>query len=257
MNSVILQKTKVGLLENGKDSVRTALLHFLDRQIDNRGEYHHTKWVNVCAYHAAECISNLFLLENDPENNLIMLKDSEYRFPHLDQVLPILKGQQFRGVLSDSERMLLKMYGKLSENRHKFMHRIAPDNADMSVAAISILGTLRMLKNHKGILTADLLDTSPPVEADIASVIKTESARSYERYIAQVMKEEKLGNYFEHCPNCDLQTVHESECWACFEVFEMAFCKDCDESTIYMSWLPASGELAIGCKDCGANLPIS
>lgn len=36
MDEDILEKTKAGLLENGKDSVRTALLHFSDMQIFQR-----------------------------------------------------------------------------------------------------------------------------------------------------------------------------------------------------------------------------
>jgi len=257
MDEDILEKTKAGLLENGQDSVRTALLHFSDMQIDHRGEYHHTKWINVCAYHAAECISNLILLEHEPNSGLLEFEDDEFVFPHLDQVLSTLKGRRFSEVLSNSERMLCKMFGKLSKNRHKYMHRIAPVDADMSIAAVALLGILRLLKNHKGIETSDMLDASPPIESDMASVIKTKHARTYERYVTQFLKEEKISGYLEHCPNCDLHTVHNTSCWACFEEFETVYCEDCDESTNYLSWLPQSGEKSINCKNCGVKLPIS
>jgi len=255
MDSVV-EKTKQGLLENGRDSVRTALLHFSDMQIDNRGEYHHTKWVNVCAYHAAECISNLILLENDPANDLLKIKNGEYEFPHLDTVLGVLKSMRFKEVLTDSERKLCKLFGKLSNNRHRYMHRIAPDNADMSAAAVALLGILRVLKNRKGIKTSDLLDMSPPIENEIASAIKLSHARSYESYVALAMKEDGIRGYLEHCPNCDLHTVYDAECWACFEEFESAYCTRCDVSTIYLSWLPQSGESTINCQECNSALAI-
>lgn len=255
MDELVLERTKAGLLENGQDSLRSALLHFLDMVVDNRGEYHHTKWVNVCAHHAAECISNMILLEHDPKSSLLKFKDGEYIFPYLDEVIKPLKSNEYRHVLLDSERMLFKFFGRLSKNRNKYMHRIAPDNADMSSASLALLGMLHVLKNRKGIETSDLLDTSPPIERDIASAIRKSHAATYERYVLQVMKEENiLTDTLECCPYCDSRTLQDTKCWSCFEELDSVYCELCDESTNYMSWLPDSGEKPISCSICGKEI---
>jgi len=158
--------TAVGLLENGLDYIRHAMDHFSERNCGDGKSEHHDKWIVLSVHHAAECVCNALLIKVEPTCSLFRRGSGEW-YPSLSKSLKQLKSDSNRKNLNSAELQLLSLIEQLPDIRHKFMHRIAPKQVDLSVAAMCLIGILKHLESRYGTDTTDIVWQSPPIETDI------------------------------------------------------------------------------------------
>lgn len=95
--------------------------------------------------------------------------------------------------LTSAESHLLSLLGQLPDVRHKFMHRVAPDKIDVSIAAMCLIGILKHLEACYGTETSAIVWQSPPIETDIVASIRYQRLEEYGKFVESFLQEKYAG----------------------------------------------------------------
>jgi hypothetical protein len=244
-----------GLWANARDSLRHALDHFLDRDQSPTDRRHHEKWIVLSVHHAAECICNMRLIELDPQNSLLQ-RNGAIWFPSLARALDELQSLQNVNRLSPAERKLFVLMAGLSDIRHQFMHRIAPAEVDLSLAAMCMIGLLKYIERLRGISASDIVWLSSPIEASVVAAIRYARHQEYNNFVELFLHEKYGGRWLPSCPACTVRAVVGSICEACFAELGKIDCPQCHCKAYYVELdYAAWGTTQAECE-CGAILHI-
>jgi hypothetical protein len=239
-----------GLWANGRDSIRHALDHFSERDREGSNRPHHDKWIVLSVHHAAECVCNVRLLDLEPGCPLFSWKGRNW-FPSLSDTLKRLKNAQNLPRLSPAEQKLFLLLRQLPDIRHEFAHRIAPKEADVSVAAMCMIGLLKYIERLKGESASDIVWQSPPIEADVVAAIRYTRLEEYGSFVATFLEEKYPNQRLPECPSCGVQAVVWSTCEACFTELDHVQCSECGEDAYFMAWERSRGSVSVECQHCG------
>jgi hypothetical protein len=239
-----------GLWENGRDSITHALYHFGERERERSNTQHHDKWIVLSVHHAADCVCNMRLLGLEPSCPLFLRK-GEIRFPSLSDTIKRLQLPINAGRLSPAEHQLFFLLKKLSDIRHQFMHRTAPKELDVSIAAMCMIGILKYIERLKGQSASDIIWQSPPIEGDVVAAIRYTRLEEYSKFVALFLHEKYPNRSLPQCPSCAVQAVVSSTCEACFAEVNSITCSGCDEEIYFMAWERKNGDGVIECQHCG------
>jgi hypothetical protein len=203
--------------ENAQDSILHALEHFAELSAKTGDPDHHRKWIVLSVHHAAETFYNMLLMRFDPENASLKDKKGEDRYPSLNVTIRELLKPKNPARLTTAEALLLELLKQLIDSRNRIMHGIMPQNLDLSVAAMSILGLSRVAYRRKGVSVEDILQTSPPIQSDVVDAISYKKYDDYYRFVEAFLREEFPDEYFPECANCGASSIVHGRCEACFE----------------------------------------
>lgn len=245
-----------GLLKNGLDSIQHALEHFSNRSQEKEQTNHDDKWIVLSVYHAAECVCNALLLRVEPNCSLFYRGGAEW-YPSLTKSLERLKLDSNQQHLTPAERQLLLLISLLPDIRHKFMHRTAPKEVDVSVAAMCLIGILKHLEARYQIQTSDLVLQYPPIESDVVAAIRYKKIEEYGKFIELFLNEKYRGATLQQCPSCAAWSVMHFHCEACFEELEYIRCPNCDENVFFLPLDRVIGTETVECQFCGFKIDIS
>jgi hypothetical protein len=249
--SVDASNVAKGLWENGRDSITHALDHFSERGRTTSNRRHHDKWIVLSVHHAAECICNMRLLQLEPKCPLFSNKKGGIYFPSLSKTLEQLHVPQNMAQLSPAEQRLLSLLGQLLDIRHQFMHRIAPEQLDVSIAAMCMIGLLKYIERLKGETASDIIWQSPPIEGDVVAAIRYTRLEEYGQFVGLFLGEKYADRVLPNCPSCGVPAVTSSMCEACFEELDYVLCPENGEKAYYMSWERTRGNVQVECPHCG------
>jgi hypothetical protein len=240
-----------GLWLNGRDSILHALDHFSERDRKNANRWHHDKWIVLSVYQAAECICNVRFLQLDPDSPLFNNRGALY-FPSLWTTLKELRIPEKSDRLSAAEKQLFILLTELPDIRHQFMHRVAPAEIDVSIAAMCMMGLLKYIERLRGESASDIVWQSPPVEGDVVAAIRYTRLQEYGDFVALFLREKYGARWLPPCPACQVQAVVSAKCEACFTELEAVQCPECEEQAYYISLEYAvHGTAEVECQHCG------
>ncbi len=137
------------------------------------------------------------------------------------------------------EKRLLHLLKELPNVRNHLMHGILPDELDSSMAAICLLGLIRVVRNRFEDPTAKFKYDMPRIEADVFSVIPYTRMEEYGLFAEELLIEEFPGNSLCYCKNCGKQSILNGQCEICFEEMDSLECPKCGE----VDHLPSSGKI--------------
>ena len=243
---------KKALWKNSLDSIQHALDHFWKLRQDQEERCHHVKWAVLSVHHAAECFCYIRLLELAP-NEADFYPKGKPRPPGLHKALNNLKRRDPSLLMPLRERRLLKIFENLNEARDQIIHRTVPDDLEPSVAAISLLGLLRIAERQEGDGLDDIPWESPQAESDVFEAISYKRVEEYCRRAEEWVREEYPDALLYQCPLCLTESIVDgalpANCEVCFQ--EMWRCT-CPETGGYL-YLPRwwKRELDVNCPDCG------
>jgi hypothetical protein len=244
-----------GLWANARDSIKHALDHFSERDRPRADRRHHDKWIVLSVHHAAECICNMRLIDLEPNNPLFSNKGSIW-FPSLTKTLGELQHPRNAARLSPAERQLFVLMSGLPDIRHQLMHRIAPAEVDVSVAAMCMMGLLKYIERLKGESAADIVWQSPPIEGDVVAAIRYTRHQEYGDFVALFLREKYGNRWLPTCPACDVRAVVSAVCEACFTELGSVACIQCGSEAYYIELVRATkGSVRVQC-DCGETQTI-
>jgi len=127
-----------------------------------------------------------------------------------------------------------------------------PDELEISAAAMSLLGILRVAGKRLGEDSRNLVDQSPPIEADVFAAIRYQRIEEYCSFAEALIREEYPGRILDICPNCSTHSVVHSHCEVCFEDMRHVTCVGCGEDYPVPWWeLEVSPRPEISCPHCG------
>jgi hypothetical protein len=240
-----------GLWDNGRDSIAHALDHFRERDDKDSDRRHHDKQIVLSVHHAAECVCNMRLLDLEPACPLFSRR-GEVWFPSLWETIKQLLVPMNAVRLSPAERQLFLLLKELPDIRHQFMHRIAPKEVDVSIAAMCMIGILKYIKRLAGESASDIAEQSPPVEGHVVAAIRYTRLQEYNRFV-ELFLEEKYPDdvWLLQCPSCGVNAVIDSKCEACFEELSSITCSGCDEEIYFVAWQRNPGDGMVECQYCG------
>lgn len=204
--AAIATTTAHGLLENGLDSIRHAMHHFSERNREKGASRHDDKWIVLSVHHAAECVWNALLLGIEP-NCTLFRRGSSVWYPSLTKSLSRLQSEANRQNLAASEVLLLSLLDQLPDIRHKFMHRVAPEQVDVSIAAMCLIGILKHLEARYGTDAADIVWQCPPIETDIVASIRYQRLEEYGKFVESFLREKHEDIWLQQCPACAAWSV--------------------------------------------------
>lgn len=133
------------------------------------------------------------------------------------------------------------------------MHGIVPENLELSVTAMSILGLSRVAYRRQGESVEDILQVDPPIQSDVVRAISYKKFDDYYRFVEAFLAEEFPGKYFPECENCGASSIVNSRCEACFETMESFTCDSCDVEILLPKSRGLQGETEVICPSCGKN----
>jgi hypothetical protein len=245
-----------GLCKNGRDSITHALDHFRERGLSDTNRRHHDKWIVLSVHHAAECVCNLRLLQLEPECPLFARSGGLW-FPSLSEALKRLQNPPNAAQLSPAERQLLRLLGKLPDIRHQFMHRLAPEKLDVSIAAMCMIGLLKYIERLTGETASDIVWQSSPVESDVVAAIRSNRSTDYDKFVELFLREKYASHQLLDCPSCGVFAVDSYAvspvCEACFEELDYVTCPETDEKVYFVAWQRTQGDIKVECQHCGGT----
>ena len=151
---------------------------------------------------------------------------------------------------------LLELFKPLNESRNRIMHGIVPEDLDISVAAMSILGLSRVTLRRKGVCVEDILDADPPIGNDVINAISYKKLDDYYRFVEAFLAEEFPGKYFPECENCGASAVVNSRCEACFESMDSFTSDSCDEEFLFPESWRSQTQSEVSCPSCGQKISV-
>lgn len=241
-----------GLWKNGRDSIMHALDHFSERGGALSNGLLHDKWIVLSVHQAAECVCNMRLLQLEPKSPLFLKKGNIW-FPNLSDTLKQLQVPQNLAQLSPAEHKLLLLLNKLPPIRHKLMHRTVPEELDISIAAMCMIGLLKYIERLKGEAASDIIWQSPPIEGDVVAAIRYTHLDEYGQFVGLFLGEKYVDRVLPDCPSCGVPAVTSSMCESCFEELDYVLCPENGEKAYFMSWERTRGNVQVECPHCGGT----
>jgi hypothetical protein len=199
---------------------------------------------------SASCNKRLLDLEPSGKH---FLRGGNGWFPHLSATLKTIGDDPYAAPLTSAERALFTLLKRLQSDRNSFMHRLAPTEADVSTAAMCMVGLLKYAERLTGEHASDLVWQSPPIEGDVVSAIRYTRLEEYSEFIAVFVEEKYPRWQIAECPSCNVVAVVDSRCEACFEEIEYLVCPITDQNVYFMSWQRSRGDKQIDCPHCGES----
>jgi len=236
---------KRGLWANVQDALRHGADHFRSYTDSGNKSSHDIKWGVLSTHQAAECFSNILLIEVTPAEKKLTKNGSPW-FPSLSTSTKLLLDGRGKNALSGGETRLLHLYQSLSDIRNQLTHRELPSKLDASDAAIAFLGTLKMAQRRMGPCLDEYRLDSPPIESSIHQAISYKRNQEYIDLASQLLADQNGTGDLGYCGLCGEHSVDTYTCAICFSEFESAICPDCDEINYYESWMPP-GEIECIC----------
>jgi hypothetical protein len=136
------------------------------------------------------------------------------------------------------------------------MHRTAPAQIDVSIAAMAMMGLLKYIERFRGVAASDIVWQSPPIETNVAAAIRFTRHEEYARFIEVFLREKHGEKPLPSCPACLVRAVVGSLCEACFTELDSIECPNCGDKAYY-------GVLDYSCRgaaqaqcECGATVNI-
>jgi hypothetical protein len=242
-----------GLWKNGRDSIEHALDHFVARRQGITDILNHDKWIVMSVHQAAECISNILLLQIEP-NCPLFVRNGKPWFPSLTETLQRFKWSGHLERLSAAECQLLALLDHLPDIRHQFMHRIAPEELDLSITAMCMIGLLKHIELRMGTAASDIVWQDSPIKSDVVAAIRYTHLTEYNQFVDLFLREKYPDHFLPECPMCGVAAVVGSTCEACFEELDYILCPTCDERVCFMASEQSRGEVPVECPYCGGTL---
>jgi hypothetical protein len=228
---------------NAHDSLCHALDHLIELESGSKRKWHHHKWLILSVDHAATCLGCMWLKETEPDHKLF----TQGRFPSFKHLVPVLRNH-----LSKAESGLINICLDLNRVRDLLMHRPAPceiDKNEVSLAAMAMIGILRVVAHRKRRSFYELFDEFPENRKAIFSAIHYHNHQDYTAMIENLLSEQEPSYMLEQCPECGTRAVICHHCEACFEDLESVFCPRCETEFFFSRDNPNIPE----CPQCGAQ----
>lgn len=251
--SIITAREAKLLWDNARDSILHALEHFTDVSLKNGSKDHHSKWIVLSVHHAAEAFCNMLLKQLDPENPIFKRNGKDW-YPSLLPAINELFQPKNRTCLTDAEARLLEILRGLNESRNSIMHRLVPEDIDVSLSAISILGLSRVAYRRRGESVEDILEVDPPIQSDVVKAVNYKKFEDYYRFVEAFLAEEFPGKYLPECENCGAYAIVNGRCEACFEPMESFTCDSCNAEVLLPQCRRFQGETEVICPSCGKKI---
>lgn len=250
-----LLQLRDGLWENARDSIRHAFDHFSELRRSPRNA-HDIKWIILSVHHAAECYSNIMVLDVAPE--CLAWRNGEIRFPSLTEAVRILREPNASLLLSPGERRLLELFGGLVEHRNLIMHRSIPDHLNASLSGMALLGLLKICRNRTDEPGWDALRRISQDQEDLFEAISYQRVEEYCRLAEHLVREEFAGGRLSYCSACDTTSVISNRCEACFEHMSSTTCGATGEPVFFPSWWHRfeNAPRHVECRHCGETHAI-
>lgn len=197
---------RTGLWRNCADSISHALEHFAEAA--QAGGFHHKKWAILSVAHAAEVFCNWLLCTFDDDHA------ADGWYPSLGKTTTLLANNP---MVSASERLIIaEVLAPLNIQRNTLMHEPAPENLNVSEAAVALLALLHVIRLRSGHESSHFFDQRPPIELD---VFESVSLRDHERWfdLAERLARDEYGEALDGCDCCGRLALPPSgPCVACF-----------------------------------------
>ena len=244
LKQTITNKQAEALWENSRDSIRHALEHFSNLSTDGEADStHNKKWIVMSVHHAAEALAYMLLKEFD-ENNIAFNKNGNHNYPGMERAVKALLHKDNAYPLSQYERNILGFFRKLGAMRNKLMHGKIPDNMDVSIAAMAMVGISKIGKKRCNESADDLYTQYPSVQRDVVETIRGQKLDEYTQFVQNYVTEVSGREWAPQCPSCARHTILYGECEACFEEIHSLDCPHCGEETYIIDSYPFD-------QDCG------
>ena len=195
--SIITARVPKELWKNSRDSIFHALEHFSELSLKYGDERHHKKWIVLSVHHAAETFCNMLLKQFDPGNAIFKRKGQDY-WPSLVPAIDELLTPKFRARLTGAEIRLLDLLKELNESRNRIMHGMVPQDLDLTLPAMSILGLSRVAYRRRGESVEDILQVDPPIQGDVVQAISYRKSQDYYRFVEAFQQAYKRETFLEH-----------------------------------------------------------
>jgi predicted RNA-binding Zn-ribbon protein involved in translation (DUF1610 family) len=131
---------------------------------------------------------------------------------------------------------------------------MVPQDLDLSLPAMSILGLSRVAYRRRAESVEDILQIDPPIQSDVVKAISYKKFEDYYRFVEAFLAEEFPGEYFPECENCGASSIVNSRCEACFEPMESFTCDSCDVEVLLPESRRSQGETEVICPSCGKKI---
>lgn len=251
--SIITAREDKLLWQNARDSILHASEHFTDLSLKTGNEAHHRKWIVLSVHHAAEAFCNMLLKQFDPGNPILKRNGKDW-YPSLVPAINELLQSRNPARLTDAETCLLKLLKILNESRNSIMHGLVPENLDLSLSAMSILGLSRVAHRRRAQSVDDILQQDPPIQQDVVEAISYKKIEDYYRFVKAFLAEEFPDQYLPVCENCGINSIVNSRCEACFEAIESFTCDSCDEEVFLPESWRFRRQAEVLCPSCGKKI---
>lgn len=251
--SIITAREAKELWENARDSIFHALEHFFELSLKYGEGSHHKKWIVLSVHHAAEAFCSMLLKQFDP-GNAIFKRGRQDWWPSLVPAIDELLKPNNRARLTGAEIRLLDVLKGLNDSRNRIMHGMVPQDLDLSLPAMSILGLSRVAYRRRGESVEDILQVDPPIQSDVVKAISYKKFEDYYRFVEAFLAEEFPGKYFPECENCGASSIVNRRCEACFEPMESFTCDSCDVEVLLPESRRFQGETEVICPSCGKKI---
>lgn len=239
------------LWSNARDSISHALEHFSELSCSKGKDYHNRKWIILSVHHSAEIFTYMLLKEFD-ENNQVFYKRNRRYYPGLLKAVEVLLHPNFAKNITIPEKKLLKLFRKLDGPRNKIMHGEIPENVDVSIMAMALVGISRISQKRCGQSADDIMQQYPTIHKDVVEAIHWSKLEEYSNLIESFIHENTEDIYIHQCPYCGATAVVYGHCEACFEDLEEIECPHCRENVLIVSGCPFIQD----CTECGKEISV-
>lgn len=236
---------KAGLWENIQDAIQHGADHFRAYSDSNRTSKHDLKWGILSAHQAAECFSNILIIEITPDDNALIRKNQPW-FPSLSTSTELLLDGRSNGILTDAELRLITLFKNLPVIRNQLTHRTLPSSLDASDAAISLLGTLKVARSRMGPCLEEYKFDSPPIESEIHHAIPYKRHQEYVDLANALLLDQTNTSHMGLCGQCGTYSIEMDTCQICYTEYSSKTCPECDEDNYYECW-EAQTEIECSC----------
>ena len=236
---------KAGLWENTQDALRHAAEHFRAYSESRNDSMHDLKWGILSVHQAAECFSNILIIDITPDEKELIRKNQIW-FPSLPKSIELLLDGRAKGMLSNAEIRLISIYKNLSDIRNQLTHRTLPTSLDASDAAIALLGTLKVATAKMGPCLEEFNFDTPSIESGIHRAIPYVKHQQYIDLTTGLLHEQIDPSMLGWCGQCGVNSIDHGTCQICFTEYSSVTCPNCDEENFYEPWGNLS-DIECGC----------
>lgn len=237
------------LWSNARDSIGHALEHFSELSRSKGKDYHNRKWIILSVHHSAEIFTYMLLKEFD-ENNQVFYRKNKHYYPGLLKAVKVLLHPNFAKNITIPEKKLLELFRKLDEPRNKIIHGEIPENVDVSIMAMALVGISRISQKRCGESADDIVQQDPTILRDVVEVIRWSKLEEYNNFIESFIHENTEDIYIRRCPYCNAIAVVGRYCEGCFMDLKEIECPHCKENVLIVSENP----FAQDCTECGKKM---